>query len=218
MESTVERTTAHIANIKLIGGALCLDFANTVEWHAGDQPQEMLTSYQDLVAWGRHAGVLSGPTAGLLLREGRRHPKEAEEVLREAVALREALYRVFVALAGRNTPAVEDLRLLNEAVSRALLQLRIVPTPGGFEWDWRHEGAALDRVLWPIARSAADLLTGTDLSRLRQCADDRGCGWLFLDRSRNRSRRWCDMSACGNRAKARQHYRRQRGKRVGGTD
>jgi predicted RNA-binding Zn ribbon-like protein len=67
-------------------------------------------------------------------------------------------------------------------------------------------------MLWPILRSAAEVLTSEKRTRLGQCADDRGCGWLFLDTSKNRSRRWCDMEDCGNRAKARRHYLRERGR------
>ncbi len=80
----------------------------------------------------------------------------------------------------------------------------------GFIWDWQDDPEpALDRVLWPIIRSAAQLLIADELSRLKLCdADD--CGWLFVDGSRNRSRRWCDMSDCGNRAKARRYRERQR--------
>ena len=85
---------------------------------------------------------------------------------------------------------------------------RIVSTKEGFKWDWSEE-LALDRMLWFIARSAADLLTSGNLDRVRQCGDEE-CGWLFIDTTKNRSRRWCDMTDCGNRAKARRHYSRLR--------
>ena len=75
-----------------------------------------------------------------------------------------------------------------------------------FAWDWTPENA-LDRVLWPVVRDAAELLSGEDLDRVGRCADA-NCGWLFLDTSRNHSRRWCSMKDCGNRAKARRHYQR----------
>ena len=86
---------------------------------------------------------------------------------------------------------------------------QLVAVEGGYTWVWDEGGRALDSMLWPVARSAADLLTSGELQAVRQCAG-RACGWLFLDTSRNRTRRWCDMSVCGNRAKARRHHERLR--------
>ena len=102
-----------------------------------------------------------------------------------------------------------DLERLNRAVSRILAQTRIVPAANGFTWAWNESEEALDQVLWPVVRSTIDLLTSADLGRVRECASEH-CGWLFLDSSKNRSRRWCSMEACGNRTKARRHYARRR--------
>jgi predicted RNA-binding Zn ribbon-like protein len=86
---------------------------------------------------------------------------------------------------------------------------RLIPgANGALAWDWEDEGGSADLMLWPIARSAADVLTSPrELARVRQCPGA-GCGWVFLDETKNRSRRWCDMDVCGNRAKARRHYAR----------
>jgi predicted RNA-binding Zn ribbon-like protein len=78
----------------------------------------------------------------------------------------------------------------------------VVPRAGGFEWKWAGDEDALDRMVWPVARSAADVLVSDEGSRVRRCAGE-SCHWFFLDSGRNRSRRWCDMRDCGNRAKAR---------------
>ncbi len=198
-------------NLKLVGGRLCLDFANTVDWHARDHPEEWLTSYSDLVAWAAHAGALTDSEAESLLREAARQPREAASVLERAVALREAVYRVFSAVVAGRSPRDVDLATINEALTRATAYLEIVAAPDGFEWRWRGEGE-LDRMLWPVVRSAADLLTSKELERVRECPAD-GCGWLFVDASRNRTRKWCSMDDCGNRTKARKHYRRARGRR-----
>lgn len=199
-------TKRSAGRLKLIGGELCLDFANTVDWHASDHPREFLTSYADLVAWGQHVGILTAQEAEGLLREASRRPAEAEAALARAIALREAIYRIFSAVVTGARPAASDLDILNAALREALAHMRIDPTPDGFAWAWAEAEAALARVLWPVARSAGELLTSAALGRVRRCADQ-DCGWLFLDRSRNRSRRWCDMKDCGNRAKARRHYR-----------
>jgi predicted RNA-binding Zn ribbon-like protein len=197
------------ASLQLLGGALCLDFANTVGNHKTGEPSEHLAGYADWVAWSQHAGVLTPTQARRLLAESARHPIEARQAFQRATELRETIYRIFAAIAENASPKSADLQRLNDALARSLVHARIVPTPVGFQWDWTDENA-LDRMEWLVARSAADLLTSKDLDRVRQCGDAE-CGWLFVDTSRNRSRRWCDMNDCGNRAKARRHYRRLRG-------
>ncbi len=199
---------AGVGSLKLVGGRLCLDFCNTAEWHAGGHPDESLTSYEELVAWGCHAGALGEVEAARLLGEARRRPEDAARVLVQAIALREALFRAFVALTQGEAPLEDDLAELDRALAVALRQLKLARQSGAFAWAWT-EGGTLDRVLWPVARSAAEMLTSGELSRVRQCPGD-DCGWLFLDTSRNHSRRWCAMEDCGNRAKARRHYQRVR--------
>jgi predicted RNA-binding Zn ribbon-like protein len=199
-----------IENMGLEAGRLCLNFANTADWHASENPVECLNEYRDLITWGRRTETLTEAEARRLLKEAAARPAEAGRTLREAVELREALYDIFVAQARGEPPAPEALGVLNRFLARALSQARLRPNEEGFAWDWEGAEAALDRMLWPVAKSAADLLTSEERERVGQCADDRGCGYLFLDLSRNRSRRWCDMKDCGNRAKARRHYRRQR--------
>jgi predicted RNA-binding Zn ribbon-like protein len=89
---------------------------------------------------------------------------------------------------------------------------RLIPIKNGFTWDTNGKKDELDWMLKPVVRSAAELLTSDELTRVKECADDKGCGWLFLDKSRNRSRRWCDMKDCGNRAKAKRFYERKQKK------
>jgi predicted RNA-binding Zn ribbon-like protein len=153
--------------------------------------------------------VLSAGEAERLLHEAERRPREAEETLSQARALREAIYDIFSAEAAGARPHDNDLAALNTALVGALAHARLVSTEHGIEWGWEPLPDALDRMLWPVARSAADLLTSDDLERVTECASD-SCGWLFMDMSRNHSRRWCDMSDCGNRAKAKRHYERKR--------
>jgi predicted RNA-binding Zn ribbon-like protein len=188
---------------------LCLDFANTAEWHASEHVEEKLNNYNDLICWASRVGVLTDREARYLSREAARRPADATAVLEQAVALREAIYRVFSAVAKVRSPKTDDLRLLNGAMPRALARLQIIRATDGFAWGWTGEESELDRMLWPVMLSVANLLTSDKLDRVGQCADDRGCGWLFLDMSRNRSRRWCDMKDCGNRAKVKRHYRRR---------
>jgi predicted RNA-binding Zn ribbon-like protein len=196
-------------NLDLIGERLCLDFANTVDWHASDHPKEWLTSYADLLAWSRHARALTEAQAQILARAAESRQDEAASVLERAVTLREAVYRIFSAIAAGREPSAADLDVLNIELAQALTHLQITPTDRGFAQTWTGKDE-LDQMLWPIVWSAAELLTSDqDLERVRECPGD-GCGWLFLDTSRNRTRKWCSMDSCGNRAKARRHYRKTR--------
>lgn len=206
----MEEVGRYARRLNLKEGWLCLDFANTAIWHASPHPEEKLNSYNDLVAWAEAAGLLTAAEAQHLREAGERRPLEAATALQQAITLREAIYRIFSAIAHDRAPAPADLDSLNAALAEALAHLRVIPLTDGFAWAWEQEGDALEQPLWPIARSAAELLTSAELQRVGECADDRGCGWLFLDRSRNRTRRWCDMKDCGNRAKVRRYYEQQR--------
>ena len=199
----------HAGDLRLIGGRLCLDFANTVGWRTRDHPSERLASYTDLVAWGQQVGIVEEHEAHRLLEEAGRRPAVASAVLERALVLREAIYRVFSAVAGERTPQAADIATLNGFLSQAMSRLHLALTAEGFAWRWAGDGDSLERILWPVAQSAAELLTSDELDRVGICAGD-GCGWLFFDASKNRSRRWCAMDDCGNRAKARRHYRQSR--------
>jgi predicted RNA-binding Zn ribbon-like protein len=193
----------------VIAGAVCLDFANTVGGRRGGEAREHVPTYAALVEWGREVGVLAPDDAARLEQQAVRRRDEAGAVLARAVALREAIYALFAArLEGRES-AAQDLASLNAELGRALHHMVVASTPDGFTWQWTRDEEALDPMLWRVARSAADLLLSPTLGSVRQCADET-CGWLFLDTTRNRSRRWCDMRGCGNRAKVRRHRARQR--------
>jgi predicted RNA-binding Zn ribbon-like protein len=199
---------------KLIGGVLCLDFVNTVDpRHAADR-RELLDSYPALVAWARHVGVIGTAQGERLLAAASVDAGQARRVLDRAIALREALYPVLAgSAAGPQSRARQNLDQLNGELGTAMKHLRVTWSAAGFGWEWDDSGragAALDRVLWPVAWSAADLLTRGPLDRIRECPGEGTCGWLFLDVSKNGSRRWCDMRSCGNRAKVRRHYARTR--------
>ena len=189
---------------------LCLNFVNTLENRLKEDTHEYLNSYADLVAWGRQAELVTDAAAERLLIEARRTSEEASAILLRARDLREVLYRIFLSVAEGTRPAEADLYTLNVALARAMVHARVVSRDGGFAWDWQGDEDELERLLWPIIRSAADLLTGPELNDLRVCAAE-DCAWLFLDTSKNHTRRWCSMKSCGNRAKARRHYSKEKG-------
>jgi predicted RNA-binding Zn ribbon-like protein len=201
---------AHEATFELVGGKLSLDFVNTFDGSRDTgNGREKLTSYADLVSWSRQAGIITNGEAKSLLREAARRPREAAEVLEQAIALRETIYRIFRAVIRGRSPDKADLAALNAALSRALTQSQVIRQGEGFVWDWSYDEDDMDRLLWPVTRSAAELLTSDEFSRARECGGDE-CTWLFMDTSKNRTRRWCDMKGCGNRAKSRRHYERKK--------
>jgi predicted RNA-binding Zn ribbon-like protein len=209
------------AEMRLIGGRLCLDFVNTVDGRKNDSARrksqsvnslvlgDKLGEYSDLVAWSRHSGIVTATEAGRLIQESKRKAAEAKAVFDRAIELREALHRIFKATVTGRMPQSVDLETVNDELLKARNHERLISTEKGFKWEWIGREAALDRMLWSIAHSGAEFLTTGDLSRLRECGGEE-CGWLFEDTSRNRSRQWCHMQDCGNLAKVRRFRTRLR--------
>lgn len=189
-------------------GDICLDFANTLRGLRGGAAVELLREYDNLVEWAEQAGALSSAEARLQRREGERRTTAAAGVLARARSLREVIYRIFATLAEERGPASTDLEALNAELGRALAHARVDRIPDGFAWGWESETADLDRLLWPVARAAARLLTSIPAKAVRECSNP-FCSGLYIDTSRNHSRRWCDMRTCGSRAKTRARRRRQ---------
>ena len=199
-------------NLELVGGQLCLDFANTVSAHS-EGGREYLTSYDELLSWSLHAGILETAAAATLRRWAAGRPDEAASVLGRGLAQREMIYGIFAAVAEGKRPRQEMLSGLNAAVRGVYARLQISPSVVGFKWTWALEEIEPEQILWPIVRSAAELLTSEDLGRVRKCGRD-GCDWLFVDMSKNQSRRWCSMNMCGSRVKSRRYYYRKKEEEV----
>jgi predicted RNA-binding Zn ribbon-like protein len=196
----------------LDGGRPCLDFANTLSTTSG----EHLNTYADLVTFAAQSNLITRADAAWLRAEAGRDRElreVAQGVLVRARRLRAAIYAIFSAVAAGTTPNAPDVDLLNFDLAASLSHARVLPTQGGagsYRWGW--SGRNLDAPVWPITRSAADLLVSDGERRLvRECSGAE-CNWLFMDTSKNRSRQWCSMQSCGNREKARRHYQRQRKK------
>ena len=187
------------------GGAAALDLANTVGGTRA-KPTEHLGSYAALLDWARQGGLLEPADAARLARAARARPADAERALQRVIQLRESIFRVFAAAADDREPDRADVERLTGAYARIVAKAR--PLAGQGRWEWPPTDD-LERPVWPAAVSAVELLLSDRLQVLRACASDT-CDWLFIDRSRNRSRRWCDMKDCGNREKSRRHYARAR--------
>ena len=199
-----------LAELRLLAGWLCLDFVNSIENRAGHEPEDFLTSYPDLARWSRHAGLIDGVTAERLISLAATDEARAREVLGNALELRDALHRLFLAIATSRQPAIPDLELLQRAYARAVTGATLLPIDSRFAWDFRPGIPHLEQPLWPVAHSAIELLTTGDLRRIKVCENPYGCGWLFYDGSTNGSRRWCSMEGCGSQVKMRRHYAKRR--------
>lgn len=195
------------------GNWLCLDFTHTLQDRFNADRKELLHSYSDILAWGLYMHLLQEEEAQELLRIAEKHPQAATKTLRDAVHVREVIYRIFYNISQEEAPEADSMALLNAALAQAMSHACIANAgeKDHFRWDWHAKSDAerLERINWMVIRSAADLLTSEKLEDMRACAAE-DCRWLFLDISKNHSRRWCDMETCGNQAKARRHYSRKK--------
>ena len=189
---------------------VCLQFANTLEWHASEHPLENLATENALLDWAQSVELLTPKQIISLKGTISRDPRKAETWFRGMKDFREVIYRVFAAIAHQNPPDPKALLVITSIHKRLMQDASLVKKDDHFEWGWIGKYSDLDNILWLIVQSSLNLLSSPDLKHVKECADDRGCGWLFLDTTRNHSRVWCDMKDCGNRAKARRHYHRIR--------
>lgn len=191
-------------DFEYIGGDPSVDFVNTISGRNGENPRESLYTYERLVEWARGAGLFDDGQASVLLQEAEKQPQAAEEALKNARVLRESLYRIFYKAARRLPVEPGDLSPLNQELKRGQKNQRIHLGNDGYHWGWEFPREELNAVLGPVARSAAELLVSGSLDLLKVCDGD-DCGWLFVDRSKNHSRRWCTMKDCGNIEKVRKY-------------
>lgn len=213
-EETLEPKKIHRRRpprFELIAGALCLDFINTLDDRFTNEPKELLKSYIDLTRFGEDTGILEPYQVDHLMEHSQISKQAAQEALKSAIEMREAMYEVFAAILRKKTVPLMALHKLNGYVQAAAQYVQLAPANGRFEWRVDSRGAEFKAPLWPIARSAAELLTSNQLAFVRACASDT-CQWFFLDTSKNHRRRWCDMTKCGNRAKFRNFYSRKKRK------
>lgn len=196
----------------LTGGSLCLNFANTLDKRLSSQPEDKLSGYDALVAFGQQTGALSPSEARNLLQEESRGKGEAARVFLRAVGLRELIFRIMSAVATGGKASEADTAALNSEVQKLNAGSRISPAHGQSAWKWAEKEDGADQLMGRIVRSAVEILTSGDIERVKKCASEKCC-WLFLDRSRSRNRRWCEMRTCGSQQKARAYYQRKTARR-----
>jgi predicted RNA-binding Zn ribbon-like protein len=188
-------------------GALCLDFANTSADRLGNERSETIRRYEDLLSWCKETGVLDPQNYKRLIALSSAERRSASLILQRAIKLRVLIYQIFSAMASGRNPATGDLSNLTSLWARATASMTLVKSGRSFKLS-----IDVNDLEYPIGRvleSAMELLTSKEVGRLRQCASST-CDWLFIDRSKNRSRRWCDMQICGSRLKSRRYYKKIR--------
>ena len=178
-----------------------LGFLNTLAGRPTAAPVDRLLSYDALIAWAQQQHVVSASVAERLQAQARKHPHQAALALGRARELREALNALMSAVEAGREPGPAVLDTISTFVAAAYAHGRLVPHDGALQWVSSADDE-VDRVGWEIARAAGRLVVSHRLGRVRPCAAGE-CGWWFVDDTRNRSRRWCDMKICGNREKLR---------------
>ena len=183
-----------------IGNNLSLDFVNTVGYISSENPTENLNSFSDLIEWSKQGKLISDDEAIVIFTKAKENILESERVFRRVLRLRKSVYDIFRSVISGEEISDEDLTILNRELSLAMSKAEIFSREGELIWDWKNDG--IERILFLITRIAAQLLTSSDLEKLKCCSGE-NCGWLYYDTSKNKRRQWCDMRDCGNLAKAR---------------
>jgi predicted RNA-binding Zn ribbon-like protein len=203
-------------NFEFLGEALCLDFLNTLHDAEAEDPGEELSSDADLVAWAAQAGVLSVSEAGRLQAGALRNHvhlkllgKKRASVREDARALRETLRQIFQRAAHDGKVAPRDVETLNLLLKGFPAAGRIERSNGEWTMRWESQAGGAEKIFYGIVKSAAELVASGRWRAVRECASDT-CTWMFLDTSRNHSRRWCEMARCGNRDKVQRFRARSR--------
>jgi predicted RNA-binding Zn ribbon-like protein len=192
---------------KYIGGDPAIDLVNTVDWTRQGLKDERLENYERLTRWAEGSGVVPPRVAATLRRQASGNRSGAEAAYRRALRTRETLSRLFREIVEGEASA-EALTDFNRSLAPALDHLRVIPapaSPGGgqqLQLGWEDRERKLESVLWPVLWSAASLVTSDEASHIRVCGSE-DCGWMYVDRSRNGLRRWCQMEVCGTREKTR---------------
>lgn len=196
-----------LSELRLDGGVLCLDFVNTVHSRTVTPVWDYLFVYGELVKWLRKCEAINAQQARQLLHLANENPVGAQRRLQEAITVRELLYEIFSALASGQSPSASRMATLNDKIRDAWGRLEISLGRSAGLWSWRKNSLDLDFPKRLVLRSAAELLTSKYDGRIRECPT---CKWVFFDKSKNASRKWCSMEDCGSVDKASRYYYRKK--------
>jgi predicted RNA-binding Zn ribbon-like protein len=203
-------TPEYLSELRIVGGDLALDFVNTQSGPVeGPADYEALREYHDFVLWGARIGLMTESDAGHLVALAAAVPDDARAAFARSLETRGRLHNLFGAVASGQTPDTQALNELRDDEVDALRHAQLVPAKDGFAWSWAHDDD-LVAPLRSVVHAATELLKSGPLDRVKRCA---GCSFIFLDESKNGSRRWCSMEDCGAAEKARRYVARRAAKR-----
>ena len=202
----------------LSGGHPALDLVNTLDHRFGEEgPVELLADYGALLRFAQQTELLEPGQVRLLTKSVK--PQAAARALRSVRELREALAAAFYGNLERRPPPAADIRTLEQQflASERHRELHWQEAaagngPSGMAWRWGRFEKEAELPVWILAERAAQLMLSDAMQRVRECGADT-CRWLFLDTSKNHTRRWCNMKICGNRMKARRFQARREAER-----
>jgi predicted RNA-binding Zn ribbon-like protein len=195
------------ATLPLVGSELAFDFANTCSGRGGPEQKEHLRAPEHVIAWSRHAKILTPADGAIAAQLLAASPELGAELLNRALALRDTVFRIGSAIAHGDRPDASDTDALARCHAACIARARLTPFQANFVWLWSPREGLVEAVLGPITLSALTMLAQADVSRIKQCSGEH-CGWLFFDTTKNKRRRWCEMQVCGNRAKQKAHRAR----------
>lgn len=210
METPATPDNRRVRELPVVAGHLALDFANTVDDPEGADRHDHVATYPGLLHWSVRVGALSPAQAERLQQAATSRPRDAQAALQQAHALRRTILATFTDIATGKTSAPGHWADLQPFVTDALVHAELQPSDTIYELSW-PDTDQLHAMLWPIAHAAFNMLTAAELHRVKRCA---GCPWLFLDHSKNASRRWCAMNDCGTHAKIRRYVARRAARRT----
>jgi predicted RNA-binding Zn ribbon-like protein len=209
MTVTLPDLPSRAGSLDLIADDLALNFANTESGRGFPSHQNHFREAANVVEWLRHAKALPVEETDWLQTRVAERPDLARDLLATAVALRDAVHDIGVALGHSAKPPKAALASLSALHARCVAKAELAPGVESCRWQWSVRASPVEAALGPIALAAVRLFTEGDFARIRECGGH-ACGWLFYDRSKNNRRRWCEMEVCGNRAKQRRLAARRR--------
>lgn len=206
----MDNPESRAGSLALVGGELALDFANTSSGRGFPTHRDHLSSASDVVEWARHTKAVHPEDADWLAATTRRDRDLGRELLEAALALREDIHSIVSEVAAERPAPTKIVESLTRTHARALARAKLTRFGAHYAWSWSVAASPIEAVLGPISLSALTILCQADLTRIKQCQGEK-CGWLFLDTTKNKSRRWCEMEICGNRAKQKRFGAKARG-------
>jgi predicted RNA-binding Zn ribbon-like protein len=200
-------TERGIDDLKLDGGCIAFDFTNTVNTRRDTSHTEYLDTFDHLAYWYKKVGIIPAEEAAALSAQAAEHPEASHEALQKALAVRETLHEFFSSIARRENPSAEATAAFNSLLSESLSKIQLTVADRHAHIRFSDPRLPLENPLSVILKSAYDILTTEAFDRIKECPS---CGWLFLDKTKNNKRRWCDMQVCGSNDKATRYYYRKK--------